>query len=76
MERDGENGRNTARKEREVRGEEENTGFGKVPHHTGCPADTTNSPACVGGGEGLLNEGPLILNLASSSGLDPLSPHP
>lgn len=48
--------------------------LGKVPHHTGCPADTTNSPACVCWGEGLLKDGPLIPDAASSSRLDPPSP--
>ena len=36
------------------REEEKHSRFGKGPHHTGCPADTTNSPACVCKGEGLL----------------------
>lgn len=63
-------------REREMRSEEGKNAadLGKVPHHTGCPADTTNSPACVCGGEGSLKDGPLIPDPASSSRLDPPSP--
>lgn len=75
MERDGKEERNRRKREKwgEKRGENA-ANLGKVPHHTGCPADTTNSPACVCGGEGLLKDGPLIPDPASSSQLDPPSP--
>lgn len=67
---------------RETEGKERNeekrgknaANLGKVPHHAGCPVDTTNSPAYVCGGEGLLKDGPLIPDPASSSQLDPPSP--
>lgn len=45
--------------------------LGIVPHHTGCPADTTNSPARVCGGDGLLKDVSLIPGPASSDGLEP-----
>lgn len=53
---------------------ENSADLGKVPHHTVCPADTTNSPPCVCGGEGLLKDSPLISDAASHSRLDPPSP--
>lgn len=54
--RDMERKREMQQEKREKRGEKMQQIGGKVPHHTVCPADTTNSPACVCGEEGLLKK--------------------
>ena len=41
------------------KGGENAADLGKPPHHTVCPTDTTNSSACVCGGESLLKRRPL-----------------
>lgn len=67
--RDMERKREMQQEKREKRGEKMQQIGGKVPHHTVCPADTTNSPACVCGEEGLLKKtAPWFLTLPAAPG--------